>query len=139
MTKYPTPEEIMAHAPKYPVRVITDFKTWKKELWSLAKHKSTKFGLLGALLLRLSEIYKKPLKDILLGKRYQYQNGVITLTSKPSVISALHEFGHHLYGPSELKACRFSVHLFKMVFPEARAHLSWKGHMLIRKRKTMKK
>lgn len=48
----------------------------------------------------------------------------------PSVISTLHELGHHLYGESELLACRFSVWLFKEGFPRDYAKLKWNGHML---------
>lgn len=50
--------------------------------------------------------------------------------NRPSIISALHELGHHLYGDSELQACRFSVWLFKEAFPKSYAKLRWEGHML---------
>jgi hypothetical protein len=48
----------------------------------------------------------------------------------PSLISALHEFGHYLHGESELEACQFSVWLFKEVFPRSYEKLSWDKHML---------
>jgi len=60
-----------------------------------------------------------------------YKHQTIYLSdNNPSIISALHEFGHYLYGKSELKACRFSVHLFKEIFPIAYKKLKWEGHML---------
>ncbi len=48
----------------------------------------------------------------------------------PSIISALHELGHALYGPSELHACVFSIGIFMKCFPHAYAKLEWNGHML---------
>jgi len=60
-----------------------------------------------------------------------YRHKIIYLSANsPSIISALHEFGHYKYGRSELKACRFSVHLFKEIFPIAYKKLKWEGHML---------
>ena len=52
--------------------------------------------------------------------------------SNPSIISALHELGHHLYGTKELDACTFSVGLFKSCFPRAYRTLKWEGHALVK-------
>lgn len=49
-----------------------------------------------------------------------------------SIITVLHELGHHFYGESELQACRFSVWLFRAAFPNAYAKLEWEGHTLKR-------
>ena len=49
----------------------------------------------------------------------------------PSIISSLHEYGHHLYGEDELDACQYSIGMFKAVFPEAFAKLQWEGHKLV--------
>ena len=47
-----------------------------------------------------------------------------------SIITALHELGHHLFGDSELKACRYSVWMFKETFPKTFANLHFNGHLL---------
>lgn len=47
-----------------------------------------------------------------------------------SIITALHETAHAMYGPSELKACSWSIKLFKTMFPEEYEKLHWEGHML---------
>lgn len=78
---------------------------------------------------------------IALGETYCYHPASQTIyldKTHASVISALHELGHHAYGPSELKACRFSVWLFKTIFPEFYEKLTWVGHLLVKNPKTMK-
>ena len=71
--------------------------------------------------------------DRCIGNQYCYDpiNRRITLDyHNPSILSTLHEIGHCLYGESELKACKFSVWLFKDVFPKAFQKLKWDDHML---------
>ena len=53
-------------------------------------------------------------------------------SENPSIISALHELGHSLYGPSELTTCVFSIGLFSECFPIEFSKLEWDGHMLKR-------
>lgn len=56
-----------------------------------------------------------------------------TRSTKPlSLLTLLHELGHHFYGESELQACRFSVWLFRAAFPRSYAKLEWDGHTLKR-------
>ena len=62
--------------------------------------------------------------------RYERNHKRIILGGKPSIISALHEYGHHLLGSDELQACIFSISLFRIVFPKAYEKLNWNGHML---------
>lgn len=50
---------------------------------------------------------------------------------KPSIVSTLHELGHHFYGNSEKIACRYSIGLFKTCFPLTYEKLEWQGHMLV--------
>jgi len=56
----------------------------------------------------------------------------IVLTGKLSVLTYLHEFGHALHGPSEMEACRWSLNLFRKVFPDnfERHKENAIGHML---------
>ncbi len=50
-----------------------------------------------------------------------------------SVVAFLHEFGHSL-GKGEKGACRWSLNLFKRIFPESYEKLEPEGHLLMRKR-----
>jgi len=59
---------------------------------------------------------------------------IVTNLFKPSIISTLHELAHHVHGPSEVQACRWSVQLFKKAFPSSYENLQWKGHQLVQKR-----
>jgi hypothetical protein len=54
---------------------------------------------------------------------------VITMRGKLSVVTFLHEFAHAL-GRDERGACRWSINLFRRVFPEQYARLHADGHTL---------
>ena len=54
---------------------------------------------------------------------------VITMRGKLSVVTFLHEFAHAL-GRDERGACRWSINLFRRVFPEQYARLRADGHTL---------
>lgn len=57
----------------------------------------------------------------------------IVLVNKPSVVTLLHEFAHAL-GHGEYGAARWSLNLFKRVFPRRFERLARRGHMLISER-----
>ena len=56
----------------------------------------------------------------------------ITLHGRLSVLTFLHEWGHALKGRSEREACRWSVNLFRRVFPDnfERLRNNARGHFL---------
>jgi len=56
---------------------------------------------------------------------------VITMRGRLSVVTYLHEFAHAL-GRDESGACRWSVNLFRRVFPEQFARLRTDGHTVRR-------
>jgi len=56
---------------------------------------------------------------------------VITMRGKLSVVTYLHEFAHAL-GRGEWGACRWSINLFRRVFPGQYARLQANGHTLRR-------
>jgi len=60
-------------------------------------------------------------------------NTIFLDQNKPSIISTLHELAHALFGESELKACRWSIWLFKKTFPKSYEDLKWDKHMLIKR------
>ena len=55
----------------------------------------------------------------------------IVLTGRLSVVTYLHEFAH-ARGMGEWDACRWSINLFRRVFPQQFAKLIQVGHMLVR-------
>ena len=136
---YPSKKEILQEKPTFKDGVIEITKLWKKTAfkgWN-KKEKWIKLESLGLLIEALSVLHKKGSPRIILGEMYYYnpKEKIICLDANhPSIISTLHEFGHYLYGKSELKACQWSVWLFIESFPELYAKLEWKDHMLIKKK-----
>ena len=55
----------------------------------------------------------------------------IVMVGKLSVVTYLHEFSH-ARGMGERGACRWSINLFRKVFPQQYARLVGRGHMLIK-------
>jgi hypothetical protein len=135
---YPTRQEILKSPPKFPPEVINYINYWKNSIWPQGVTTKQQKGWISLLLLEISLLYKKPFKKIKCGPSYKYSPATktICLGPKPSIISSLHELGHHLYGASELEACKFSVHLFKEAFPKSFEKLTWKGHTLVKKPNT---
>jgi len=125
--KYPTKEEIMKIEQKFKPEVLTLVKAWKNLQWKQNKNDESIYQLLTL----LSQVYWKPLclTNLKTDSHYNPQTRTINLHNT-SIITALHEFAHHLFGPSELKACRWSVWLFKKTFPNNFKKLKWDGHML---------
>ena len=92
-------------------------------------------GILLARLVNYLDDNSSDLAKVKYGSQYCYQPDTQTIyldRNNPSIVSTLHEFGHHLLGADELEVCRFSVWLFKECFPEAFQKLKWKGHMLVK-------
>ena len=57
---------------------------------------------------------------------------VITMRGRLSIVTFLHEFAHAL-GKDERGACRWSINLFRRVFPRQYARLQADGHVLRRR------
>lgn len=135
-TRYPTSQEIMEKPVKYKQNTINTIKGWKTTDFIGWKQKNTqdKLQALYRLLTSLSIVYNKPL-CVTNGYEYHYSplpRTIMLDANNPSIISTLHEFGHHILGHSESKACRWSVWLFKKVFPRSFAKLQFipNSHML---------
>ena len=65
------------------------------------------------------------------GSHYIPASHQITLVGKLSVVTYLHEFAH-ARGMGERGACRWSINLFRKMFPEQFARLVGRAHMLIK-------
>jgi hypothetical protein len=145
MNRYPTREEILSADVKHKPEVLRAVKLWKRHRWIPAlkledaeERRCEKTRAIAALLAALSNYYDKPVNLVVAtaastSSFYRPATRTIHLHGSPSIITALHELGHHLFGRSELKACRWSVHLFIKIFPKAYEKLEWDGHMLKRR------
>jgi len=60
--------------------------------------------------------------------RADLTNNKIWLGSRLSLITLLHEFAH-MIGKNEIKACKWSLNLFKRIYPRAFERLIFVGHM----------
>lgn len=146
-TRYPTKEEILSRRPTYKkglIPLIREFKgEWlrqKKENPDFMATHEARFQLLSELLTKLSALYNKPLNHVSYEENapscyYQSATQTIAINRSLSIISTLHEFAHHIHGHSETRACRWSVHLFKEIFPKAYNRLEWQGHLLVKPRR----
>lgn len=133
---YPTPEEILAVEPRELAFFTERLQHWRTKHFKGWKNLTTeeKMEALISLINTMCE-GEPPSIDPFYGK-YGYiadQNILLLDQSNPSILSTLHEIGHCHFGRSELEACRFSVWLFRAVFPKSYAKLRWEGHLLVRK------
>ena len=136
--KYPTKSQILK-CPIIPTKKdIEIVKEWKKAWKNKENIAEIKRLALTILLLELIENKdKKRLIKIMFNTKtisahYVKKYNIIVLNNT-SIITALHELGHAIYGNSELKACSWSIKLFKEAFPKAFNKLEWRGHMLKQK------
>lgn len=140
---YPTKEEIEDEINRCgPGLAFTaTIRQWKKEHYTNKWSTMPTMSKIIALEVLVEELYKKkyslaPTENrlkIMWTNEWTYEPAKSTITGDirtPSIISLLHEFGHYIHGESELKACAFSINLFKLCFKEAFDHLKWDGHML---------
>jgi len=137
---YPTKNKIIDEINNNPTNksTVKTLKKWKKnhytKKWS-KKEKEEKHKSIENL---IKNIYNQhyPTKKIKIkwdNKGWRYVPHINTIYGKInniSIISALHETGHAIYGESETKACAFSVELFSLCFPSEFNKLKWVGHML---------
>ena len=134
---YPTKEEIMITPYQLNQKHIQMVLDWRdneyKKNWLRASPEEK--GILLARLVNYLDDDNSGSAKVKYGSQYCYQPDTQTIyldRNNPSIVSTLHEFGHHLLGADELEVCRFSVWLFKECFPEAFQKLTWKGHMLVK-------
>lgn len=113
-------------------------KSWKKTFYNKKWSKETdeyKFTALHTLTILITQASSNKEVITIQGTQYAYQphQKILMLGTTPSILSTLHECGHAIWGTKEIDACRFSVALFKTVFPKEYSQLEWDGHMLKRK------
>ena len=137
MTKYPTKEKILKKRPSISKQTLEFVKDWKSltiKNWKNLSNweKILRIDILIKFIIRLEANEEI---EVRMGPCYAYDPTTKIIyqdINNPSIISALHETAHYLLGKSELKACRWSVWIFKEVFPIQYKKLEWKGHQLIK-------
>ena len=134
---YPSPNEILSNPPEFNTATLELTNLWKTTAFPKWNQQQNwiKFNNLTLLISSLSEANQKTKPIIVEDTRYFYnpKHRVIHIDyHNLSIISALHELAHHLFGSSELKACKWSYWLFATCFPKLLNKLTWKGHMLIK-------
>lgn len=132
--EYPTKNQILEAEYLVDPDKIKILTKWKEEVWKVVKDSKKIRDKQNALSLLISQLSLfKPVKVETTQCNtcmYDADTKTILLDESCSIISALHELGHHIYGASELKACVFAINLFKSVFPKSYEKLHWEGHML---------
>lgn len=114
------------------LRALRDFRRtrpWRGTTGErIAKLRSLNVALAGAYRLAVPRLTISRCTGV---DRYIPGRREIVLGSNLSVISYLHEFGHHR-GFDERQAVRFSANLFRRAFPRSYARLRHVAHMLVR-------
>lgn len=132
---YPTQNKILAPPKPTIEKELIILKKWKHKHfkgWSKIPEKvqEKKINLLLQTINKKLKGTKLTIKfDKKVTSYYNPNNQTIYL-NKISIITSLHEIAHHLFGESELAACRYSVWLFKETFPISFKKLIFKKHTL---------
>jgi len=133
---YPSKKEILNNLIETDKTLIKIFRGWMATSWKKAKNKSEKQKFLA--LKELIQVFAIHLESPVLVEYkpsiasccYSPSKKTIFLNNSLSIISSMHELGHHLLGESELLACTWSLSYFIEAFPKSYAKLHWDGHLL---------
>jgi hypothetical protein len=135
ITKYPTRQEILNTNVTVKTKTIRELKKWIKQIWPRTGTSKEKRIALVKLIRILNKIYDNDVKITFYKSSCHYvpKEHRINIDQSLSIVSTLHEYAHSLFGSSEVTACQWSVHVFKLIAPRSFNNLKWKGHMLIKK------
>ena len=143
MREYPTEQDILNAPVEFRKETIEAVHAWKSTNYKGWKGKDTeqKKNAIGSLIRDLAIVYKDKIpipyiKESEFSRCEKHADGMSTIYLDPtkiSIVTAMHEFAHHLYGESEFKACRWSVWLFKTCFPLEYKTLYFRGHLLVKR------
>lgn len=133
--RYPTKTEILKDPrPLFRKEVLDAVSLWKINYFKNwhSKPFSEKMTALRALSRVICSSYGMTVAPVQASgvTHYDRDRGIVCL-STPSVVSLLHELGHHLFGTSEYHACRFSIWLFIVRFKSQVENLQWQEHQLV--------
>jgi len=136
MKEYPTKTQVLTEPrPNFKRGLMDLVSEWKKEFYGGWEQEFEETQMLGlaVLSLRICALYNVGLVDVTIGEvdSFSPKEQHIYLT-KPSVITMLHELAHHLFGPDELQACRWSVWIYQLRFRNDYNKLVWDQHRIVR-------
>ena len=137
---YPTKEDIIQHLYRPTEEETEAVNAWKEQFyrkkWKKTPNSQKIVALksLGDEILLARGIPDEEMPIYAAGKApwgYMSEITVLQMDERsPSIISLLHELGHHIFGPSEFEACKYSIGIFKHCFPKEAEKLVWDGHLL---------
>lgn len=132
--RYPTKDEVLADL--YEPSRSEEFKLatfgFIFDRWNTKEFpRRLKRMVISALLKGLTEEYDTPFPTIVWGHTNEARRAKreIELIDH-SIITALHELGHYLFGDDELRAQQYAVGCYKIINPTLKG-LTWKGHLLV--------
>lgn len=127
MSKYPKPIEILYPKIKFKNSTLKIIQNWKNKY----NPKKRKKHQIKKLIKSLTKSYNIKTKIKYIKNGFCYYNPVsqeININGKLSIVSALHETAHAIFGPNEYQACRWSVQLYLCIFPKN--HIKWEKHQI---------
>lgn len=130
---YPSKEEILTNIYQPSQEIKDIIESWKIKWYYKKWKKANTLTKIIALQDLTYGLVTPPIQFNITDKWYIQRTNPPTMGIKQdslSIISCLHEIGHLIYGNSELKACTYSVGIFKECFPIEFSVLKWEGHML---------
>ena len=137
MSKYPKSAIGLIEEVVYPEKVVDAIKEYRSHhIWKIPLKE--KISYTKKLFYELCKIYKIDgnivfrIDETADDSFRSFCSGVtVVLVGKFSVITFLHEFGH-LLGGDETEAVRWSINLFKKIFPRSFSQLTESGHLLLK-------
>lgn len=135
MEKY-TPQKISKRI-LYDKAIIEEVLKWKEKFFTQGLASADKIEAMYALhKIFCSHYQRDPIKlvftDTPITNCYDTKEHKIRISiSNPSILTYLHEYGHHLFGNKEYLARHWSVWLFRHCFPHAFKVLQHRGNKLV--------
>lgn len=130
---YPTKQQILARPVRHRAATVATVRQWKRDFSGKRRTRRAR----RALLHRLAQQYGRPLTVEFartFGDHYDPARQTIVLDpDRGSLVTTLHEFAHHLFGRSELTACRWSIWLFRQAFQRSYDRCTFRGHLLVKR------
>lgn len=138
MSDYPnTVRSVLRHRMKYDKLAVAVTRAYAKmKPWRGSR--KVRINKMWWLVVGLSAVYGVPAPQLRFEKRSQRSSSYnpdtdeITIRGKLSVVTLLHDFGHHLLGRDEVKVCKWSINLFRKCFPRSYRKCQHVGHTLKR-------
>lgn len=132
---YPNKEQILEKEIKFRKSTIQTVLAWKRKYYTDGKWcQINKNDALRELVINVANCYETKIDADIGPDNFAcfdtVTNTLYLNSTRPSILTALHELAHAIKGNNEFIACRWSVWLFKKTFPKTYESLKWDGHTL---------